>query len=106
MVVRYDELKEAVGEDFERFSQWGFNEEQIFPAILNEYKYGEGFSQIENICVHIFIILNYKSKMMNYDFILTELKKIILAVGQGEVKSDLGVDFSKFISDYDDLMNS
>lgn len=34
MVFEYEELKECVEEDFERFYKMGFNEEQIFPAVF------------------------------------------------------------------------
>lgn len=43
MIFEYEELKESVKEDFERFYKMGFNEKQIFPAVLNEYRYGEDF---------------------------------------------------------------
>ena len=45
MIFKYEELKECVGEDFVRFYKMGFNEEQIFPAVLNEYEHGEEFSR-------------------------------------------------------------
>lgn len=100
MVIQYDELKDGVKEDFERFSQWGFNEEEIFFAVLDEYKYGEGFSQIENICIHIFLILFYKKNAMSYDFILIELNKMVLLVGQEAIKVDLGKEYDEFVADY------
>lgn len=105
MDIQYKELKDGVKEDFERFSQWGFNEKQILPAILNEYKYSEGFSQIENICIHIFIILNYRSKMMNYNSILVELKKLVLSVGQDEIKVDLGKEYDEFVIDLNNVLS-
>lgn len=36
----YNELKGAVLNDFKRFSEWGFNAKQIYPATLEEYQYG------------------------------------------------------------------
>lgn len=59
MIFEYDELKECVTKDFERFYDMGFDEKQIFPAVLNEYEHGEDYCQLENICVHIFLALNY-----------------------------------------------
>lgn len=44
MIFEYDELKEYVGEDFERFNKTGFDEDQIFPAVLNEYEKPESQS--------------------------------------------------------------
>lgn len=54
MVFTYKELKEYVRGDFERFYEMGFQEEQIFLAVLDEYKYGKDFCPIENLCIHIF----------------------------------------------------
>lgn len=54
MIFEYEELKEYVEEDFERLYKMGFNENQIFPAVLNEYEYGEDFGFVENICIHVF----------------------------------------------------
>ena len=99
MILQYDELKDAIKEDFERFYQWGFNEKQIYPAVLNEYKYGVDFSQIENICIHIFLIMSYKERKMNYYFILIEIERLILFVGHDKIKTDLEKEYDKFIND-------
>ncbi|WP_297870932.1 hypothetical protein [uncultured Oscillibacter sp.] len=47
MVFRYAGLKEYVREDFERFYRMGFREEEIVPAVLDEYRHGEDFSVTE-----------------------------------------------------------
>lgn len=60
MIFEYDELKESVTEDFDRFYQMGFSETQILPAVLNEYQHGEDFCPAEHICIHIFLALNYR----------------------------------------------
>ena len=103
MIFQYNELKDSIEDDFERFSKWGFNEKQIFPAVMDEYKYGEDFSQIENICIHVFLILFYRKNAMTYDFILIELNKLVLLVGQDAIKNDLGKDFDEFIADYNTI---
>lgn len=54
MIFEYEELKECVEKDFERFYKMGFNENQIFPAVFNEYEHGEDFSFVENVCIHVF----------------------------------------------------
>ncbi|MCI9120846.1 MAG: hypothetical protein HFG00_04875 [Oscillibacter sp.] len=54
MIFRYAGLKRYVEEDFERFYQLVFQGERILPAVLDEYRAGEGFSVTENICIHIF----------------------------------------------------
>ena len=100
MRFQYDELRDGIEEDFERFSKWGFNEKEIFFAVLDEYKYGEDFSLVENICINIFLILLYKKNRMNYDFILIELNELIRSVGQDAIKNDLGKEFDEFIFDY------
>ena len=41
MIFQYEELKKCVEEDFERFYKMGFNENQIFPAVLDEYEHGK-----------------------------------------------------------------
>ena len=73
MIFEYDELKECVTEDFERFYDMGFNAKQIFPAILKEYEHGEDYCQLENICVHIFIALNYLERGIKFDELTAEL---------------------------------
>lgn len=99
MIFGYDELKECVEEDFERFYNMGFNEKQIFPAVINEYEHGEDFCQVENICIHIFLALNYMEKKINYDEIVKELNQLIDEKVENEVKIELGNEYSKFIRD-------
>ena len=65
MIFKYQELKECVKEDFERFYEMGFTGEQIFPAILNEYEYGEDFCLVEEICIYVLLRLNYIKKNLN-----------------------------------------
>ena len=77
MIFEYNELKECVEEDFERFLQMGFDEKQIYLAVLNEYQHGEDFCSNENICIHVNLILLYKEKNLNYGLIFEELKALI-----------------------------
>ena len=62
MIFEYEELKECVKEDFERFYEMGFNEKQILPAVLNEYEHGEDFCLVEDICIHVLLGLKYSEK--------------------------------------------
>ena len=77
MIFEYDELKECVTKDFERFYDMGFDEKQIFPAVLNEYEHGEDYCQLENICVHIFLALNYLERGIKFDDIVEKLDALM-----------------------------
>lgn len=100
MIFTYDELKECVGQDIERFYKMGFNEEQIFPAVLNEYEHGENFCKIENICIHIFLILNYAKWDMNFRKIIEKLQQLMDTTIENEVQDELGDEYIKFITDF------
>lgn len=99
MIFEYDELKECITEDFERFYDMRFNEKQIFPAILNEYEHGEDYCQLENICVHIFIALNYLEKGMKFDDIVERLDALIENEMEKDIKKELGNQYTKFVAD-------
>ncbi len=99
MFFEYDELKECVTDDFERFYQMGFNEEQIFPAILNEYEHGEGFDQVENVCIHIFILLKYIERELNYDMIVERIKLLLSVETHNEIRVELKNEYTKFSVD-------
>lgn len=101
MIFHYDELKEYVKEDFEQFYQMGFSEKQIFPAVLDEYKYGKGFCRVENICIHIFLILNYAEKELNFEEVSRNLKQLITEDFEDAIKSELGNEYTKYIADLD-----
>ena len=77
MIFEYNELKEYVEEDFERFFKMGFDEKQIYLAVLNEYQHGEDFCSTEKICIYAYLIFLYKEKNLNYDLIIELLKALI-----------------------------
>ena len=106
MIFEYEELKECVEEDFERFYKMGFNENQIFPAVLNEYEHGEDFGFIENICIHVFLILFYTEKNLNYEQIVDRLNQLMSEVEESEIKVELGNGYSKFITDLSIVRNN
>ncbi len=99
MIFEYDELKECVTEDFERFYDMGFNEKQIFPAILNEYEHGEDYCQLENICVHIFTALNYLERGIKFDDIVEKLDALMENEMEEDIKDELGNQYTKFVAD-------
>lgn len=106
MIFGYDELKESITEDFDRFYQMGFSETQILPAILNEYKYGEDFCPAENICIHIFLALNYAKNGLNFKIITEKLNHLITQESEQEIRAELGNESIKYITDLVLLMKS
>lgn len=106
MIFEYEELKECVEEDFERFYKMDFNENQIFPAVLNEYEHGEGFGLVENICIHLFLILFYKEKNLNCKQIIDRLNQLMSEEEEKEIKVELGNEYSKFIADLSIVRNN
>lgn len=99
MIFRYDELKECVEEDFERFYKLGFNEKQILPAVLNEYEHGEGFCIAESACIHIFLALIYNEKEWNCHSLIEKLKQILNEESENTVQAELGDEYIKFVMD-------
>ena len=106
MIFAYDMLKESVTEDFERFYQMGFSETQIFPAVLNEYKYGEDFCLTENICIHIFLALNYAKNGLNFSSIMEGIHHLSTEDAKQEVRATLGNESIKYAADLAVLMNA
>lgn len=106
MIFEYEELKECVEEDFERFYKMGFNENQIFPAVLNEYENGEDFDFVENICIHVFLILFYIEKNLNGNQIIVKLNQLMDAEAESKIMVGLGNEYSKFITDLSIVKNS
>lgn len=98
MIFEYEELKECVEEDFKRFYKMGFNENQIFPAVLNEYEHGEDFGFVENICIHFFWFY-FTQKNLKCKQIIDRLNQLMSEEGESEIKVELGNGYSKFITD-------
>ena len=105
MIFEYEELKECVEEDFERFYKMGFNENQIFPAVLNEYEHGENFSFVENVCIHVFLSLAYSEKSLNCNQIIDRLNQLMNEEEENELKDELGNKYTKFIMDLSIVKN-
>lgn len=106
MIFEYEELKEYVKEDFERFYEMGFNEKQIFPAVLNEYEHGEDFCLVENICIHVLLVLNYSEKKLNYTEIIEKLSHLMNEEAENEIKNELGNEYTKFITDLNSVRSN
>lgn len=99
MLFGYEELKEYVKEDFERFYEMGFNEKQILSAVLNEYEHGEDFCLVEDICIHVLLGLKYSEKRRNNSKIIEEINQLIHKETENEIKTELGDEYPKFITD-------
>ena len=99
MIFKYDELKECVEEDFERFYKMGFNENQILPAVLNEYEHGEDFGFVENVCIHVFLVLFYREKNLKYSQIIDRLNQLMNEQDENELKIELGNEYTEFATD-------
>ena len=106
MIFTYEELKECVEEDFERFYKMGFNSNQILPAVLNEYEHGEDFGLAENICIHIFLILAYADKNLNSSPLIDRLNQLMSEEREDELKVELGNEHSKFLADLHIISNN
>lgn len=106
MIFEYDELKEYVTENFERFYKMGFNEEQILPAVMDEYEHGEDFCEVEKICIHLFLALSYAERKWNYDEITEKLEILLKGKIASEVKTDLGNEYAKFYTDFKALIKN
>lgn len=105
MIFKYDELKECVSKDFSRFYTMGFNGKQIYPAILDEYKYGEDFCQVENICIHSFIIIKYIENNFNANHIYKELEDLLKKIDKEVLKQELTEEYETFLRDMDIIMS-
>lgn len=106
MIFEYEELKEYIKEDFEQFYKMGFYEKQIFPAVLNEYRYGEDFGLVENICIHVFLVLIYAKKNWDCHEIIEELNQLMNGKVENEIKVELGTEYMKFITDFNNARNN
>lgn len=105
MIFEYEELKDCVREDFERFYKMGFSEKQIFPAVLNEYEHGEDFCSIENICIHVFLILMYADKNLNCNEILDRVNQLLTEETDKELEIALGNKYPRFVEDLNNARN-
>lgn len=99
MVFRYTGLKEYVREDFERFYRMGFREEEIVPAVLDEYRHGEDFSVTEEICIHIFLAMNCAEKGFDPGGIVRRLKGLLTVEALEAARDALGPEYAELTRD-------
>ena len=103
MIFSYEELKDYVREDFERFYQMGFDERQIIPAVVNEYAHGAGFCRTEYACILVFLALCYRERGLNCRSLTEKIRE-----SQGtphEVQASLGDDAPKYQADLSAVVN-
>ena len=106
MIFQYDELKEYVQEDFDRFYNMGFDEKQIFSAVLNEYAHGENYSLAENMCIHIFLVLKYREKGLITEPIVSRIKQLLSEESYNKIPFELGAESEKYIIDLGIILDS
>lgn len=104
MIFEYEELKEYVLEDFKRFQEMNFNEKQIYPAVLEEYKHGEDFSEAENICIHVILAMVYAAHGWGYGIIISKLKLLWKDETKNQLEKDLGDEYIRFYADFERVM--
>ena len=99
MIFRYEEIKEYVTADFERFHKLNFDEDQMYPAVLDEYQHAKNFSRTENICIHVILALNYAKHKWDCTYIIDNLKMLKSDEIENELKTDLGNEYINFYKD-------
>ena len=99
MLFDYSELKEYVTEDFERFVQMGFTEEQIIPAVLNEYEHGEDYSLTEKVCIHVILGRLFTENGYDGSQVVNKIGAILNPETTEDVKASLGDEYKDFLSD-------
>ena len=105
LIFEYEELRECVEEDFGRFFKMGFNAEQIYPAVLNEYEHGEDYSLVEEVCIHVFLSLLYVENKMDSNVIHRKLDDLLTDNAIKELQNALGEGYLKFENDLNRVKN-
>ena len=76
MIFAYEELKECVEEDF---------------------------GLVENICIHVLLVLNYVKNDLKYKEIIEKLNQFMNEEVENIIKAELGSEYTKFIADLNDV---
>ena len=79
MIFEYEELKECVEEDF---------------------------GLVENICIHVFLILLYAKECLDCSKIINKLNQLMNEEVEREIMAELGNEYSKFITDLNMARNN
>ncbi len=66
---------------------------------MDEYKHASDFHCVENICIHIFLALEYEKNNLNNEKIVNEIPILINNSVLIEAKNVLKEDFHKFMED-------
>lgn len=99
MIFQYDESKGYVRGDFNRFVNMGFNDKQIFPAILDEYTNGEEFCRTEEVCICIFVCCLYLECDMDVKYVRHTLINLLQKVDMQAIEVELRDDYKHFVID-------
>lgn len=100
MLFSYDELKKHVQEDFERFCGMGFDETQVLPAVLDEFQHGQDFTQTENICIHVILVLCYEENGWDAAPVRSKIKQLTKGECYESACPALGDAADRFLSDF------
>lgn len=69
------------------------------------FEYDEFFCLVENICIHIFLVLFYTAKNLNCNEIYGKLKQLINEETDNIVREKLGIEYSKYVTDLNLVRN-
>ncbi len=101
MIFKFNELEESIKKNFVFFhKEMRFSSEQIYSAIMDEYIWGEDFTNTEEICIHIFLVLNYSENNLNYANVLENLKNKMSLMSLEDIKRELEDEYDEFIKEY------
>lgn len=104
MRFSYSELKEYIREDYEMFIRMGFDsDEHIMNAILNEYQYGEGFCEVEKLCIYISLAFIFKENKRDYSKIVKVIQQEMLSISGIEIQQALKTEYRLYEKDMNDL---
>ncbi len=100
MIFGYLELKECIRSDFNRFyREFGFFDTQIVPAILDEYKHGVDFDYLENLCIHIFLLVNYLENGLDLSIVLDPIRNLALEYSENKIMEELDGEYELYKKD-------
>ena len=104
MLFSYEELKSYVEEDAVRFRQMGFEEAQILPAVLEEYRHGEDFDSLENLCIHLTLALCFQQWRLDGRGLIAAVRRLLEEGEERERREALGGGYAQYRADLETLM--
>lgn len=94
MIFGYEELKEYVNEDFNRFfNRRKFTSSQVIPAILDEYEDAKDYSETEECVIYVDIALNFIMENISLGELAEKLNLLFSEENLQNYKNDIKNDF-------------